>query len=432
MGGTGAICKPCYNTLVQMVFFCPFCHVQLADLKKGVPHAPVTLSKYNAHDHRQPEEKTFTSRTVDGMAAMADMYATSGLPKGQVSKFQNCEGKPLISAKGPVIDHVSVMPLHLSLGLGLQLIDVTEDIASALDLQIRENNGLSTHEVTDTMENLESLQQQQMKLEEELILLKAAAEQLQQQIADINDEHPEYEAREGAVYRDKSRDAVDVRKQIRELKKQHNQNKNSQKVADKSLANITVQTKRLQTWLEKQRGPFGKKFQAAIDNMNLKRQVYHSGALVGGDINTVFSKKASIDSIGLMAPSRPLCQHEVTILKIRCISMGNWFPVNFPNERLKRKFHVVAYHVHEKAYRARSVGMEAEHISESIHPIVNGLKRRYATVQNLKIQLPLICKGQWLSSNPLNPDYQNKQNCRHCSRCGEPSHYGKTACNKIN
>ena len=121
------------------------------------------------YDHRQLEEKTFTSRTVDGMAAMADMYATSGLPKGQVSKFQNCEGKPLISAKGPVIDHVSVMPLHLSLGLGLQLIDIAEDIASALDLQIRKNNGLSTHEVTDTMENLESLQQQQMKLKEELI-----------------------------------------------------------------------------------------------------------------------------------------------------------------------------------------------------------------------------------------------------------------------
>ena len=312
---------------------------------------------------------------------MADMYATSGLPKGQVSKFQNCEGKPLISAKGPVIDHVSVMPLHLSLGLGLQLIDIAEDIASALDLQIQEDNGLSTHEVTDTMENFESLQQQQMKLEEELILLKAAAEQLQQQIADINDEHPEYEAREGTVYRDKSRDALDGRKQIRELKKQHDQNKNSQKVADKSLANITVQTERLQTWLEKQRGSFDKKFQAAIDSMNLKCQVYHSGALVGGDINTVFSKKASIDSIGsvfaplyippadgqdtirqysspnlvqkvrvmllkfadiysLMAPSRPLCQHEVTILKIRCISMGNWFPVNFPNERLKRKFQV--------------------------------------------------------------------------------------------
>ena len=43
------------------VFFCPLCHVRLADLKKGVPHAPVTLSKYNAQDHRQPEEKTFTS-----------------------------------------------------------------------------------------------------------------------------------------------------------------------------------------------------------------------------------------------------------------------------------------------------------------------------------------------------------------------------------
>ena len=222
-------------------------------------------------------------------------------------------------------------------------------------------------------------------------------------------------------------------------------------------------------WLEKRKGPFAKKFQESMDEMNLKRQIYHSGALVGGDINTLFSNKSNVNSISsvfapatislakgikklyssphvvqkvnvmlhkfaaiysLMSPSRALCQHEVLFLKIRCVSFGNWFPTNFPNENLKRKFHVVTYHVHEKASRPRSVGMEAEHTSESIHPVINALKRCFATIQSLQIQLPLIYKGQWLSSGPTNPDFRSAKKHRHCQRCGQPSHYGKTQCQK--
>ena len=78
----------------------------------------------------------------------------------------------------------------------------------------------------------------------------------------------------------------------------------------------------------------------------------------------------------LMMESRPLCRHEIALLKIRCISMGNWFPVNFPSDSLKRKFHILTYHVPEKAEKFRTVGMHAEHISESIHLLVNKLKHR--------------------------------------------------------
>ena len=102
------------------------------------------------------------------------------------------------------------------------------------------------------------------------------------------------------------------------------------------------------------------------------------------------------------------------MLKIRCYSLGCWFPTSFPDETIKRKFHLLSYHVPEKASNSFTVGMFAENISESIHPIVNRLKRRYASVTNHAQQLSLICKDQWLASNPKVHDYRSSQKSR-CS-----------------
>jgi len=97
--------------------------------------------------------------------------------------------------------------------------------------------------------------------------------------------------------------------------------------------------------------------------------------------------------------STPLCRHEVTFLAVRCASFGRWFPVNFPGTNLLRKFHVLTFHVPEKAISKGTVGMEAEHCSESIHPVVNKLDRIYATTQNTCDRLALVAKSQWLQSD---------------------------------
>ena len=68
------------------------------------------------------------------MTEMAERYTTSGLPKEQVNQFENCGAKPIIKGIGPAIDHCSVMPLHLSLGIGLHLLNIAEGISTALDL----------------------------------------------------------------------------------------------------------------------------------------------------------------------------------------------------------------------------------------------------------------------------------------------------------
>ena len=173
--------------------------------------------------------------------------------------------------------------------------------------------------------------------------------------------------------------------------------------------------------IDTEKGPFEKDFDAVLDRMNLKRQVYHKGALVGNDVNklmeqknytalcTIFKPrtlaihgggKASFGShkqaqqvltmfrklsqaYDLYAPSRPLCKHEVEVLALRCASLGNWFPANRPRTSLKRKFHTLTHHVPAKARRLATVGMEAEHLAESIHPRTARFERATSTIQDM-------------------------------------------------
>jgi len=70
-----------------------------------------------------------------------------------------------------------------------------------------------------------------------------------------------------------------------------------------------------------------------------------------------------------------------------------------PWHQLTSKIHVLTFHVPEKAISKGTVGMEAEHCSESIHPVVNKLDRIYATTQNTCDRLALVAKSQWLQSD---------------------------------
>lgn len=201
------------------------------------------------------------------------------------------------------------------------------------------------------------------------------------------------------------------------------------------------------------KGPFQTQFDQCMDEMNLKRQVYHKGALVGNDVDKImqtgnikkivqvfkpvkiqlqdggwqmFSSSKIMNKVStlltklslcyqLYSRSVPLCRHEVCFLAIRCASFGCWFPVNFPDCSLLRKFHVLTHHVPEKARKRGTVGMEAEHCSESIHPVVNKLDRMYATTQNVCNRLALVSKSQWLQSNSTLRNFRKPVQRKACN-----------------
>ena len=105
----------------------------------------------------------------------------------------------------------------------------------------------------------------------------------------------------------------------------------------------------------------------------------------------------------------------------------NWLPINFKEENLSRKFHMLTHEVPRKALMSATVGLEAEHCSESIHPFCNKWGRLYKTVQNDKQKLALIAKAQWLANNPGLANFNKpiaKQ--RKCQKCGPSSHYKKS------
>ena len=57
------------------------------------------------------------------------------------------------------------MPLHLSLGLGKQALELVEKEAVSLDNSIKEQNGQACQELTDELERRESLQEECSEIE---------------------------------------------------------------------------------------------------------------------------------------------------------------------------------------------------------------------------------------------------------------------------
>lgn len=98
------------------VHFCPFCLCKISDMPKGVPHAPIIFHRYK---HENISGRTFSSRTFQGMENDQQAFIYSGQSRTYVSSYNNCEHPSMVNATGLTINSLSVMPLHLALGLGL-------------------------------------------------------------------------------------------------------------------------------------------------------------------------------------------------------------------------------------------------------------------------------------------------------------------------
>ena len=188
--------------------------------------------------------------------------------------------------------------------------------------------------------------------------------------------------------------------------------------------------------------------------MDLKRQIYHKGALIGKDVKKLtktenisfVSKIFSLQEIELdnsevktfsshdieekiemfllkfkscydfCMLARPLCKHECFLLKNNCKLFGEWVKLNFPKLITKRKFQVLIKHIPQKAERSGSVGLETEEVSEAIHPVVKSLDKRYCSVQNNSDRMALIAKAQWNQSDCSLPDFKQIET-RVCPKC---------------
>jgi hypothetical protein len=120
----------------------------LDDTKKGKPHGLHILQKYRNKTNNLPRvlppDADFL-RTFKGIEQKHNEYVAAGAQTAKAMNFENCINKPLLkgigTAAGAMIDTYSCTPLHISLGIGLQILNIIENQAIQLDKEIWESEG---------------------------------------------------------------------------------------------------------------------------------------------------------------------------------------------------------------------------------------------------------------------------------------------------
>ena len=120
----------------------------LSNLVESVPHASILLYKY--HNHCKATPVCYKNRTFEDIKELSAKFKEAGAKKESAKLFKNCKKVPLLPTKGDVIEHVSVIPLHLSLWIGLQFLNIAEIVAVSLDIQVREANGLTSDGIIES------------------------------------------------------------------------------------------------------------------------------------------------------------------------------------------------------------------------------------------------------------------------------------------
>ena len=114
------------------------------DMPKTRPHAIHILPKYqDKTDGRSiviPDEEDFL-RTFDSCHVKYAEFTAAGGDKKHAQKYNNCINPPLITGPEYTVDTISTSPLHISLGLGLQVLNIVENSAIALDAEVKKAEG---------------------------------------------------------------------------------------------------------------------------------------------------------------------------------------------------------------------------------------------------------------------------------------------------
>ena len=111
------------------------------------------------------------------------------------------------------------------------------------------------------------------------------------------------------------------------------------------------------------------------------------GILIGDErqaqaYRAAFMKYAQCNELHRAA--RTLCAHEVAQFQARAISIGHFFPSQFPQWSLatrKPKFHALTYVLPAMAVRRRTVGLSTEQVIEVLHAHWNRRKHLYWSIK---------------------------------------------------
>ena len=196
--------------------FCNDCLITLQDVTKGTPHSPVILPKY--HEPESEQNRTFSPHTIESITQNAKLFQENG--RKIPSDYFNSEHPPLIDACGPVINFTSVAPLHISLGLGLKNLNVTEELAVIEDKKVKGANGMSSDTVADLLLRRDNMHNMLDKLEEENNQLSSCLMASENSLEMLKSKNEFAFEKDAGRFKDISRDVISIRKQATDLKKE--------------------------------------------------------------------------------------------------------------------------------------------------------------------------------------------------------------------
>jgi hypothetical protein len=129
---------------------------------------------------------------------------------------------------------------------------------------------------------------------------------------------------------------------------------------------------------------------------------------------TLFRKL--LDALLISSLPRPLCRHELSILAMRCASLGNYYPSRFPTAPLPPKLHVLCVDVPRFARAHGTVGSACEQSVESSNRIFNRLDSTFRTIKHSMARLRATVEQYVVESSPkVKTITAHKRVCPRCS-----------------
>lgn len=169
------------------------------------------------------------------------------------------------------------------------------------------------------------------------------------------------------------------------------------------------------------RGPVEMRLNEILEkDVGVVKQAYHSQCFVGNHCKIILKEIdkllvviedegmkqklgklfKSLREIFLFFEARFLSADEVKELCSLCWNLGQWFPVEFPEERIPPKLHFLIAHIPECAMAWGAIGLLGEHRLESVHATFNAEERVYTCIREKRERgcftfTTSMAKDQW-------------------------------------
>ena len=121
------------------------------------------------------------------------------------------------------------MPVHLNLGIGLQVLNMVEKEAIKLDNVIKEVKGKTTDDIDKLLLEISKLKEEQTSLKEEIANYSHAIQQFDKELKTLQGKNTDTLKKDGRKYIDTSSEAKLIQKQEKILKLNLKQKKRGKK-----------------------------------------------------------------------------------------------------------------------------------------------------------------------------------------------------------